>query len=135
MERYEGSCRSAQVGALWTSGQGGFGHRETELKKVGFEAVLTDVWKSVFYHPTKKLLLVVYVDDFKLAGPKQNIKEGWGLISPETIGRYFGCMHKEVHNIMLPKDAHPFDMCSSPKTRMQPQLERRTIGISILRTC
>ena len=42
-------------------------HCETELKKVGFEAVLTDIWKSVFYHPTRKLLLVVYVDDFKLA--------------------------------------------------------------------
>ena len=77
-------------------------HCETELKKVGFEAVLTDIWKSVFYHPTRKLLLVVYVDDFKLAGPKQNIKRGWDLISsvvdmdqPEAIGRYFGCMHKK----------------------------------------
>ena len=40
-------------------------HCETELRKVGFEAVLTDIWKSVFYHPTKKLLLVVYVDVFQ----------------------------------------------------------------------
>ena len=101
-------------------------HCETELKKVGLEAeaVLTDIWKSVFYHPTKKLLLVVYVDDFKLAGPKQNIKEGWGLISsvidmdsPEAIGRYFGCMHKEEHNIMLPKDAHPFRHVLEPENK------------------
>ena len=99
-------------------------HCETELMKVGFEAVLTDVWKSVFYHPTKKLLLVVYMDDFKLAGPKQNIKEGWDLISsvidmdsPDTVGRYFGCMHKEDHNIMLPKDAHPFRHVFEPESK------------------
>ena len=99
-------------------------HCETELKKVGFEAVLTDVWKSVFYHPTKKLPLVVYVDEFKLAGPKQNIKEGWDLISsvidmdsPETIGRYFGCMHKQEHNIMLPRDAHPFRHVFEPENK------------------
>ena len=80
-------------------------HCGTELKKVGFEAVLTDIWKSVFCHPTKKLLLVVYLDDFKLARPKNTIKEGWDLISrvidmdlPEAIGRYFGCMHKEELN-------------------------------------
>ena len=97
-------------------------HCETELKKVGFEAVLTDIWKSVFYHPTKKLMLVVYVDDFKLAGPKQNIKQGWDLISsvidmdqPEAIGRYFGCMHKEERNILLPKDAHPFRHVFEPE--------------------
>ena len=94
-------------------------HCETELRKVGFEAVLTDIWKSVFYHPTKKLLLVVYVDVFKLAGPKQNIKEGWGLISsvidmdsPAAIGRYFGCVRKEEHNIMLLSD-----MFSSPRNK------------------
>ena len=27
---------------------------------------------------------------------------------PEVVGRQFGCMHKEEHNLMLPKDAHPF---------------------------
>ena len=99
-------------------------HCETELKKVGFEAVLTDIWKSVFYHPTKKLMLVVYVDDFKLAGPKQNIKQGWDLISsvidmdqPEAIGRYFGCMHKEEYNLLLPKDAHPFHHVFEPSDK------------------
>ena len=97
-------------------------HCEKELKKVGFEAVLTDIWKSVFYHPKKKLLLVVYVDDFKLAGPKATIKEGWDSISsvidmdlPEVIGRYFGCMHKEEHNLTLPKEAHPFRHVFEPE--------------------
>ncbi|CAE7199126.1 Pacrg [Symbiodinium necroappetens] len=50
-----------------------------ERPMVGLEAVLTDVWKSVFYRPTKKLLLVVFVDEFKLAGPKGTIKDYWAL--------------------------------------------------------
>ena len=105
-------------GGIWEK------HCETQLKKVGFEAVLTDIWKSVFYHPVKKLLLVVYVDDFKLAGPKDNIKEGWKTISsvidmdpPEAIGRYFGCMHREEQGLMLPKDAHPFRHVFEPDAK------------------
>ena len=105
-------------GGIWEK------HCETQLKKVGFEAVLTDIWKSVFYHPVKKLLLVVYVDDFKLAGPKDNIKEGWKTISsvidmdpPEDIGRYFGCMHRHEHGLMLPKDAHPFRHVFEPESK------------------
>eukprot|EP00439_Symbiodinium_sp_Y106_P079167 s520_g17.t2 len=112
--RFRPCSGSGDMGGIW--------ERHCELE--GFEAVLTDVWESVFYHPTKKLLLVVYVDDFKLAGPKQNIKQGWDLISsvidmdqPETIGRYFGCMHKEEHNIMLPKDAHPFRHVFEPENK------------------
>ena len=105
-------------GGIWEK------HCETQLKKVGFEAVLTDIWKSVFYHPVKKLLLVVYVDDFKLAGPKDSIKEGWKTISsvidmdpPEDIGRYFGCMHRHEHGLMLPKDAHPFRHVFEPEPK------------------
>ena len=123
-------------GGIWEK------HCETQLKKVGFEAVLTDIWKSVFYHPVKKLLLVVYVDDFKLAGPKDNIKEGWKTISsvidmdpPEDIGRYFGCMHRHEHGLMLPKDAHPFRHVFEPETKTAtPQPEPKIIGTSILRT-
>ena len=43
-------------------------------------------------------MLIVYVDDFKLAGPKSHLKEGWTLIRKgiitgelEPIGRYLGC--------------------------------------------
>ena len=57
-------------GGIWEA------HCETELAKVGFQAVLRDIWKSVFYHPELKLLLVVYVDDFKMAGPSSNLRMG-----------------------------------------------------------
>ena len=45
-----------------------------------------------------QLLLVIYVDDFKLAGRVGNLKVGWNLlrtklgIEPETpLGHYLGC--------------------------------------------
>ncbi|CAE7353670.1 unnamed protein product [Symbiodinium natans] len=55
-------------------------HCEKRLREVGFELVFPAAWPSVFYHPTLKLLLAVYVDDFKMAGPKENLAKGWELI-------------------------------------------------------
>ena len=37
----------------------------------------------MFWHPKLKLLLGVYVDDFKMSGPSSNIDEGWKLISSQ----------------------------------------------------
>ena len=41
-------------------------------------------WPSVYFHPDLKLLLVVYVDDLKMAGPKDNRKKGWELLRSKT---------------------------------------------------
>jgi hypothetical protein len=45
-----------------------------------------------------RLLLIIYVDDFKLAGPEENISKGWDLlrtridIGPSSrTGMYLGC--------------------------------------------
>ena len=71
----------------------------TKVKKRGFYAV--PGWEQCFYHPGLKLFLIIYVDDFKLVGPKQNLKEGWALLSeeikldqPTTLQRYLGCDHE-----------------------------------------
>jgi hypothetical protein len=55
-------------------------------------------WPSVFYHSEMRLLLTIYVDDFKLAGPEENISKGWDLlrtridIGPSSrAGMYLGC--------------------------------------------
>ena len=73
------------AGTLWEE------HCDKNVKAVGFEPVGADV------HRKMKLLLVVYVDDFKMAGPKENLKQGWNLlrthlgIEPETpLGLYLG---------------------------------------------
>ena len=54
---------------------------------------------SMYFHKELKLLLVIYVDDLKLAGPKENLAKGWEMlrsklkIEPETdLGLYLGCL-------------------------------------------
>ena len=96
-------------GGLWEQ------HLNTQLGSVGWRQVLPEMWQSVFYHDDLKLLLVIYVDDFKLAGPTENLKKGWETISskvdigsPEPYDRYFGCLHREALDTQLPKSAHPF---------------------------
>ena len=48
------------------------------------------------------LVLSVYVDGFKLAGPKDNLSEGWKLIrehiqmeDPTPLQLYLGCIHRK----------------------------------------
>ena len=67
------------------------------VQKVGFKPV-GDEWPSLYFHAQLKLLLVVYVDDLKLAGPSQNLKRGWELLGselrlepPTPLGLYLGC--------------------------------------------
>jgi hypothetical protein len=38
-------------------------------------------WPSVFYHKELRLLLTVYLDDFKLAGPEENLEKGWTFVA------------------------------------------------------
>ena len=53
-------------------------HCDERLQQVGFAPVATS-WPSCYYNDALQLYLVVYVDDFKLAGPKGNLKKGWDL--------------------------------------------------------
>lgn len=69
----------------------------------------------MFYHPKLDLLLVGYVEDLKMAGPKGILEKGWKSISdvididtPEPFGRYFGCEHRVEENVKLAKEEHPF---------------------------
>ena len=66
------------------------------VRKVGYMPV-GEGWPSCCVHPALKLLLVLYVDDFKLAGPRANLKEGWRLLrlhlsieDATPIGLYLG---------------------------------------------
>ena len=53
------------------------------------------------------MFLVVYVDDFKLAGPEKNLEKGWQLIRqrvrtehPTPLGKYLGCTHVETSRVV-----------------------------------
>ncbi len=74
-------------------------HCEKELRAVGFKPV--PQWKSIFFHPGLQLLLMVYVDDFKMSGPSENLSKGWSLIrgriktdDPAPVNRCLGCEHR-----------------------------------------
>ena len=52
---------------------------------------------------TLQLFLMIYVDDFKLAGPAENMGIGWELIKDavemgesEETGMFLGCIHKKT---------------------------------------
>ena len=96
-------------GGLWEQ------YCEAMLKLVGFIMPDPEGWPSVFFHPELKLLLVVYVDDFKMSGPKENMSKGWSLIAskidmdtPGEVNRYLGCDHVAQHNVKLKVEDHPY---------------------------
>ena len=50
---------------------------DAHVQRVGFIPVGCE-WPSCYFHPKMKLFLVVYVDDFKLAGPTGNLDKRMG---------------------------------------------------------
>ena len=77
-------------------------HCDTHLRKAGFVPI-GDEWRSAYSHKELRILLVVYVDDFKMSGPKVNLKSGWDLINryisiepPTPLGVFLGCGHKRT---------------------------------------
>ena len=62
-------------GGIWET------YFEKQIGKKGWQSVLKEIWRSVFYHPEFDALLVVYVDDLKLAAPTKKIKTAWKSIS------------------------------------------------------
>ena len=80
---------------------------DTQVVKTGWEKIGPE-WPSMFWHPRLKLLLSIYVDDFKMAGPKENLAEGWALLrqgidmeDPATPTLYLGC-EQSMHELTLP---------------------------------
>ena len=94
-------------GTMWEQ------HCDAAVTKQGFVPIGPE-WPSVYWNEATKILLVIYVDDFKMAGPKGSLKSCWaslriGLdIEPESkLGMYLGCSC-EKGTITLPdgKIAH-----------------------------
>ena len=72
-------------------------HCDASVRAVGFEPI-GEEWPSVYIHEKLQLVLVVCVDDFKMAGPQKNLAQGWSMlrtrlkIEPETgLDMYLGC--------------------------------------------
>ena len=75
-------------------------YSQTHVMSCGFMPI--DGWPSCFWHADLQLFLVIYVDDFKMSGPKCNLAKGWELIGnglkiepPTPLGLYLGCKHEQ----------------------------------------
>ena len=89
-------------GTMWEQ------HCDKKVQEIGFKPI-GEEWPSMYFHDELKLLLVIYVDDLKLAGPSENLAKGWEMlrtvlrIEPETdLGLYLGCVlsqgETQLHN-------------------------------------
>ena len=65
------------------------------------------------FHPKRQHLAIVYVDDFKMAGPTSSMDKGWELIrkgistgNTEPVNRYLGCAHI-ILDAAIPKGSNP----------------------------
>ena len=52
-------------------------HAEEIVLNEGFVRVSKNAWVSVFYHPQLRVVLVIYVDDFKCTGVKAMVDQAW----------------------------------------------------------
>ena len=53
-------------------------HCDKHCRAVGFEPIQD--WPSCYWHNELQLLLVIYVDDFKMSGPTAHVTQGWALL-------------------------------------------------------
>ena len=61
-------------------------------------------WRSCYVHKRLGVMLVIYVDDFKMGGPEGNCHTCWSALrsgddaiqmdDPTTIKAYLGCTHR-----------------------------------------
>jgi hypothetical protein len=78
---------------------------EEKVTKKGWKRI--PGWRSCFFHPDLRLFLVIYVDDFKLAGPKANLAAGWRLLreelnleEPSPMNHFLGCTTEEGRAVL-----------------------------------
>ena len=71
-------------------------HCESHIISEGF--ITIPDWRSVSWHPELKVLLIVYVDDFKMSGLEAWMAKAWeklrkGLVieDPSPAGKFLGC--------------------------------------------
>jgi hypothetical protein len=66
-------CGHPDAGGYWEQ------HCDNHLRDCGFNPVAVGdrAWCSCFFSPTLTCYMIVYVDDFKIAGPKDNVEKAW----------------------------------------------------------
>ena len=67
-------------GTMWEK------HCDKHVRDAGFDLVGA-AWPACYFHKGLHLLLVVYVDDFKLSGPTAFMSPGWKLLRKRFVHR------------------------------------------------
>jgi len=122
-------------------------HCTAHLLKQGFVEI--DEWRSCFFHEQLQVYLVVYVDDFKVAGPVASLPKAWKLIrsglklgATEPAGHYLGCKHivsERVHKAsgrtvrVMEYDMEDFlKSCVARYTELSGRSDLRRVGTPFL---
>ena len=80
-------------------------HCNAHVESVGFKPLSNDGWSSCYWHARLKCLLVIYVDDFKMAGPRESLAEAWKLLArtkTQWIQRIANVSPKERRQLSIP---------------------------------
>ena len=86
---------------------------ESKVLREGFRRIGNcGEWRSCYVHDELGVVLVVYVDDFKMSGPESSMKPAWALLrngegaldmdDPQTLDSYLGCKHEIDRNAKAP---------------------------------
>ncbi len=94
------------AGTCWES------HCDAELQKIGFQPIVN--WSGCYRHTKLRAVLSVYVDDFKLACHKNDVKKVWEQIrakvkleDPTKLKQYLGCGHEVQEGCLAPDTRLP----------------------------
>jgi len=76
-------------------------HCEERVFKLGFVKIGSNAeWRSCYFHPVRKIFLMIYVDDFKMVGPISPVAQTWTelqavikMTAPEPVTHFLGCAH------------------------------------------
>ena len=93
-----------QSGAFWED------HAAKKLMSEGWEPI--EAWCSCYWHPKWRCFMVLYVDDFKIAGPRDQLSKAWATVSkhikiepPSKLTHFLGCSYKHIWFKPPPKPA------------------------------
>jgi hypothetical protein len=112
MEAYEAPVCPLVLALYGHPDAGGYWEQlcDSHLRDCGFFPIAAEdkAWRSCYWSPSLSCYMIVYVDDFKISGPEDNIKKARQLIraenartgkpgivldDPTPAGQFLGCNH------------------------------------------
>ena len=97
-----------QSGGWWEQ------HADAIARERGFVPIPN--WRGCYFHAELHIFLIIYVDDFKMAGPRAVLPHAWTLLrevidmdDPTPFGLFLGCKHT-ITTTTVPTAPRPVKM-------------------------